>query len=73
MDKVQLIGALIEAGCFVAFGVFIQFFLAGYVKKRIAQGKEKPEMAERIKKNGRWAGWFWMLFGVLLFLVRVFH
>ncbi len=64
MSKGQFIGALIDGGFWIALGAFIQFFLPGYVQKRIAQGKEKPEMAEKIKRNGRWAGWLFMLLGV---------
>ncbi len=73
MNKGQFIGALIDAGFWIALGVFIQFFLPGYIQKRIAQGKEKREMAEKIKKNGRWAGWLFILLGVGMFLERLFR
>ena len=60
----RIIGALIDGGIIIAFGIYIQFFLPRHIQKRIAQGKEKPEMAEKIKKNGKWAGWFFILLGV---------
>jgi hypothetical protein len=71
MNKGQFIGSLLDAGFWIALGVFVQFFLARHVKKRIKLGKEKPEMAEKIKKNGRWFGWLLMAFGVIK-LVGVF-
>lgn len=61
----QFIGSLLDAGFWIAAGVFIQFFLARYIQKRIELGKEKPEMAERIKRNGKWAGWLLILLGVV--------
>jgi hypothetical protein len=68
MNRGQFIGSLLDAGFWIGAGVFVQFFLAGYVQGRIKQGKEKPEMAEKIKKNGRWAGWLLMLLGVVKFV-----
>lgn len=53
MSTGRLVGALIDGGFWIAVGVFIQFFLPGYIKKRIVQGKEKPDMTEKIKKNGK--------------------
>ena len=71
MNEGQFIGSLLDAGFWIALGVFFQFFLTGYVAKRIELKKEKPEMAETIKKNGRWFGWLLMALGVIK-LVRVF-
>ena len=65
MTKAQLIGALIDAGFWIAAGIFIQFFLPKYIQKRIEQGKETPDKAERIKKNGRWIGWLLIAFGLI--------
>ncbi|HSY17921.1 MAG TPA: hypothetical protein VK815_06275 [Candidatus Acidoferrales bacterium] len=71
MNKGQFIGSLLDAGFWIAFGVFVQFYLAKHIAKRIEQGKERPEMAEKIKKNGRWFGWLLMALGVIK-LVGVF-
>jgi hypothetical protein len=71
MNKGQFIGSLVDAGIWIAAGIFIQFFLGKYVQKRIEQGKEKPETAERIKKNGKWIGWLLMAFGAIK-LIGVF-
>jgi hypothetical protein len=71
MNKGQFIGSLLDAGFWIAAGVFIQFFLAGYIKKRIAQGKETPDKAKRIKKNGKLIGWLLILLGIIK-LVGVF-
>jgi hypothetical protein len=65
MNKGQFIGSLLDAGFWIVLGVFVQFFLARRDKKRIELGKEKPEAAEKIKKNGRWFGWLLMAFGVI--------
>jgi hypothetical protein len=69
----RIIGALIDGGIFIASGMYIQFFLSGHIQKRIAQGKEKPEMAEKIKKNGKWAGWLFMLLGVFWIVEKLSH
>jgi 4-hydroxybenzoate polyprenyltransferase len=65
MNKGQFIGSLIDAGFWIAAGVFVQFFLARHIQKRIEQGKETPDKAERIKKNGKWIGWLLILLGVV--------
>jgi hypothetical protein len=65
MNKGQFIGSLFDAGIWIALGVFVQFFQARQVKKRIELGKEKPEMAEKLKKNGWWFGWLLILFGII--------
>jgi hypothetical protein len=37
MTKAQLIGGLIDAGIWIAAGIFIQFFLPKNIQKRIEQ------------------------------------
>jgi hypothetical protein len=71
MNKGQFIGALVDAGFWVAFGVFVQFYAPKYIQKRIEQGKETPDKAARFKKNGKWIGWLLIAFGVIK-LVGVF-
>jgi hypothetical protein len=73
MNKGQLIGSLVDASFWIAAGVFIQFYLARYMQKRIEAGKEKPEAAERIKKNGKWAGWLLMALGVTKIVSIIFR
>jgi len=68
MNTGQFIGALIDAGIWIAFGVFIQFFAPRYIQRRIELGKEPPEKAERFKRNGRWFGWLLIAFGVIKFV-----
>jgi hypothetical protein len=71
MNTGQFIGSLLDAGFWIFFGVFVQFFAPRYIQKRVEQGKEPPEKAERFKRNGRWVGWLLIAFGVIK-LVGVF-
>ena len=45
--------------------------MARHIQKRIEQGNETPDKAERIKKNGKWIGWLLILLGVVK-LIGVF-
>lgn len=65
------IGSLIDAGIWIALGIWVQFYAARYIQKRIEQGKEPPEKAERFKRNGKWFGWLLILLGIVK-LVGVF-
>jgi hypothetical protein len=65
MGSGVFIGSLVDAGIWIFFGVYLQFFAAKFVEMRIQQGKLRPEKRARLIRSGRWLGGIFILLGLI--------
>ena len=60
----QLIGSVVDAAIWVAFGFYLQFYAARQAQTRVEQGTAIFEEMARFKRKGKWLGWLLIALGV---------